>query len=108
MFVIDAYVAIKISNLPHNEQIREARKRKNMMQKELAEKIGVCSSYICKLEKGIEAPSIELAKKLANSLKPYINKRIFLKKILSNKGIKEEDLFPFNKFLATFKKYFLL
>jgi putative transcriptional regulator len=108
MFVVDTYVAIKISNLPHNEQIREARKRKNMMQKELAEKIGVCSSYICKLEKGIEAPSIELAKKLANSLKPYINKRIFIKKILSNKGIKEEDLFPFNKFLATFKKYFLL
>jgi DNA-binding XRE family transcriptional regulator len=104
MFVVDTYVAIKISNLPHNEQIREARKRKNMMQKELADKIGVCSSYVCKLEKGIEVPSIELAKKLTNSLKPYINKRTFLKKILLNKGIKEEDLFPFKKFLTMFKK----
>ncbi len=102
----EVYVAVKISNLPYNEQIRKAREQKDWTQKELARKVGVSSSYICKVEKGIEVPTIERAKELAESLKPFISKRALLNKILEKQGIKGEDLFVFKKFFAKVKKYF--
>ncbi len=102
----EVYVAVKISNLPYNEQIRRAREQKNLTQKGLAKKVGVSSSYISKVEKGIEVPTIERAKELAESLKPFISKRALLRKILEKQGIKGEDLFIFKKFFAKVKKCF--
>lgn len=104
MFITDVYIAAKLSNLPCNEQIREARKLKNWLQKDLGGKLGVCLSYISKVENGIEVPSIDLAKKISKVLAPYINKTAFIKKVLEKKGIKEEDIYFFKHLIAKIKR----
>lgn len=45
-------------------KLREFRKGKNLTQKELANKIGVHRTTITLIEKGINKPSIKVAKKL--------------------------------------------
>ena len=105
MFITDVYIAAKLSNLPYNEQIREARKLKNWLQKDLGEKLGVCLSYISKVENGTEVPSIDRAKKISKVLDPYINKTSFIKKVLEKKGVKEEDIYFFKHLIAKIKKF---
>ena len=105
MFITDVYIAAKLSNLPYNEQIREARKLKNWLQKDLGEKLGVCLSYISKVENGIEIPSIDRAKKISKVLDPYINKTSFIKKVLEKKGVKEEDIYFFKHLISKIKKF---
>lgn len=105
MFITDVYIAAKLSNLPYNEQIRKARKLKNWLQKDLGKKLGVCFSYISKVENGTEVPSIDRAKKISKVLAPYINKTAFIKKVLEKKGVKEEDIYFFKHLIAKIKKF---
>ena len=105
MFITDVYIAAKLSNLPYNEQIREARKLKNWLQKDLGKKLGVCLSYISKVENGIEIPSIDRAKKISKVLDPYINTTSFIKKVLEKKGVKEEDIYFFKHLISKIKKF---
>ena len=63
IFLGEAYTAAKLSILPYNEQIKGARKHKNLRQKDLALNLGLSPPYISKLEKGIEVPALNLAKK---------------------------------------------
>ncbi|GAH67973.1 unnamed protein product, partial [marine sediment metagenome] len=81
-----------------------ARKLKNLLQKDLGKKIGVCLSYISKIENGTEVPSIDRAKKIFKVLDPYINKTAFIKKVLEKKGVKEEDIYFFKHLIAKIKK----
>ena len=78
---------------------------KNWLQKDLGGKLGVCLSYISKVENGTEVPSIDLAKKISKVLAPYINKTAFIKKVLEKKGIKEEDIYFFKHLIAKIKKF---
>jgi transcriptional regulator with XRE-family HTH domain len=50
------------------ERIRELRKNKNLSQAELAEKVGVDSTSICKLENGSHFPKEENLEKIAKAL----------------------------------------
>lgn len=52
-----------------NKKFFEARNRKNLTQKELAEKLGVSRSYIAKLESGERCnPSTSLMRKIKEVL----------------------------------------
>lgn len=102
----EIYVAIKTSNTPYYEQIRRARKEKKWTQKQLAEKLGVTPSYISIVEKGKEVPTIARAKEFAKILKPSINQRALLKKILETQGVNGEDLSFLKKFFTKVKKSF--
>ncbi len=48
------------------ENVKERRIGKKLTQKELALKVGVAESMICRVERGSIMPSISLAKALAN------------------------------------------
>ena len=97
---------MKTSNIPYNKQIKRARKQKGWTQRKLAEEMGVNPSYISIVEKGKQVPTIVRAKQFAKTLKPHINQKALLKKILEKQGVKGEDLFFFKKFLTKVKKYF--
>jgi len=97
---------MKTSNIAYNEQIRRAREKKAWTQRRLAEELGVTPSYISNVEKGKQVPTIARTKELAKILKPHINQKALLKKILEKQGVKEEDLSLYRKFLTKLKKYF--
>lgn len=50
-----------------SERLKERRKKKDLTQKELAEKIGVSESYICQIESG-KMVSIRKLDELAQAL----------------------------------------
>jgi transcriptional regulator with XRE-family HTH domain len=52
--------------------VRDARKKNNLTQKELAERMGVTHEWICKIEKGKATRlSIDLIDKITNELDIY-------------------------------------
>lgn len=48
--------------------LRNIRKERGVLQKSLAEKIGVTSQAVCNYEKGIREPNIDTIKKIATVL----------------------------------------
>jgi transcriptional regulator with XRE-family HTH domain len=60
----------KYSRVPKGigKKIREARKKKNLTQEQLAEIIGVTSTYIGFVEQGQRVPSIKTADKISRAL----------------------------------------
>ncbi|KAA0271020.1 MAG: XRE family transcriptional regulator [Chloroflexi bacterium] len=46
-------------------RLREMRERRGLKQSELAQKLDVDRSHICKIEKGIRAPSLSLLHEIA-------------------------------------------
>lgn len=57
---------IYMTNIARN--IRSLRERRDLSQKELSEKSGVSTGYICMCEKGDRIPSVKLCIKLAKAL----------------------------------------
>ena len=55
------------------KNIREARKRNNMTQSELAEKLGVSKQVVSSYENGKRSPSYEMLLKIANVFYTTIN-----------------------------------
>ena len=55
------------------ELIKQARKQRNMSQKELAEKLGVSASMIGQYENDLRNPKLETIQRIANALEvdPY-------------------------------------
>jgi putative transcriptional regulator len=64
-------------------RLKEIREKHNMTQTELAYKAGVTQRYIAFLEKGERMPSLEIACKIAKTLKSSVE-RIFLPKKCTN------------------------
>ena len=60
---------IKDINKKIGKRISELRKEAGLSQATLAEGIGWSSEYISRLERGINAPSVEVLNKMADSLK---------------------------------------
>ena len=54
--------------LASGEEIRAARKRKGLTQKQLAEKMGVTETYISQYERGLRQPKPETVKRIADAL----------------------------------------
>lgn len=79
IFLGEAYTAAKLSILPYNEQIKEARKHKNLRQKYLALNLGLPPLYIQRSTRP------KFSKKMVRVLSPYINKKIFMSKILEKR-----------------------
>lgn len=53
----------------YQNKIREYRKKKEMNLKELADKVGISTGYLCHLEKGTRTnPSIQVMEKIAKTL----------------------------------------
>lgn len=50
------------------ENIRRERKKKNITQKELGEKVGISNTYLSDMEIGRTNPSIKTLKKIAQGL----------------------------------------
>ena len=50
------------------KNIAVIRKKKNLQQKELAEKVGIGNDWLCDIENGKGNPSIDLLTKLAKAL----------------------------------------
>lgn len=59
-------------------RIKKTRKLRHMSQKELAKKVGTTQSYISKLERDLENPSVETLYKIADVLK--VCPRLLLKR----------------------------
>ena len=59
-------------------RIKKTRKLRHMSQKELAKKVGTTQSYISKLERDLENPSVETLYKIADALK--VCPRLLLKR----------------------------
>lgn len=51
------------------ENIKRKRAERDLDQQELAAKIGVSKSHICRIEKGSITPSLEVITKLADTLR---------------------------------------
>lgn len=51
-----------------SENIRYHRQKQNLLQKELAEKAGLCNNYISQIERGNKRPSLEAFIKITNAL----------------------------------------
>ncbi|MDK0754765.1 helix-turn-helix transcriptional regulator [Clostridium perfringens] len=49
--------------------LKEYRRRNNLTQKELAEKLNISRSYLCELEHRVNAPSYGLLVRISNTLK---------------------------------------
>lgn len=49
--------------------IKERREKMGMTQKELAEKAGISTTFMCDIEQGRNKPSIDVAIRLAKALK---------------------------------------
>ncbi len=49
-------------------RIRELRQEKNMLQSELAEKVGIQESYVSNIETASKEPCLEMIKMLADGL----------------------------------------
>jgi len=54
------------------ERIRELRKKRNLSQEQLAEMAGISSKYLSRIERGIQAPSIESLDKISAGMKVEI------------------------------------
>jgi len=78
IFLGEAYTAAKLSILSYNEQIKEARKHKNLRQKDLALNLGLSPYYISKLEKGTEIPALNLAKNGSCFIALYKQKNFYV------------------------------
>ena len=63
-------------NMNFNKNLQELRKKNNLSQEELAEKINVARQTISKWELGETAPNLEQAISLANALKVDLNELI--------------------------------
>ena len=50
------------------ENIKHFRKQQHLLQKELAEKAGVCKNYISQIERGNKRPSMEAFINITNAL----------------------------------------
>jgi transcriptional regulator with XRE-family HTH domain len=50
------------------EKIKKLRKAKRFTQGELADKVGISSNHLSRLERGVFQPSIEVVKRLASEL----------------------------------------
>lgn len=57
-----------------NEKLMELRLKKNMTQKQLAEKIGISQQAYSLIEKGVNMPSLETALEISDVLKTPVNK----------------------------------
>ena len=55
-------------NILLGARIKELRKRKGLSQDQLAEKVGIESKYLSRLEVGKRAPSFDTLEKIADSL----------------------------------------
>lgn len=51
------------------KNIRQERKRLNLTQEDLAERVGISRAYMGYIEQGRNAPSLEVLQKIAKSLK---------------------------------------
>lgn len=49
--------------------LKEYRRKNNLTQKELAEKLNISRSYLCELEHRVNAPSYDLLVRISNTLK---------------------------------------
>lgn len=52
-----------------SERIKFYREQRNLYQVELAEIVGISTSYISSIEQGLRTPSLKVLKKLAKALK---------------------------------------
>ena len=63
----------------YKNKIREYRKKQAMTLKELSDKIGISSGYLCHLERGTRKnPSIKTMEKIANALQKSITDIFFI------------------------------
>lgn len=70
---------IGLATLEFGRNIAELRKAKNMTQKELAEKAGISSHYLSRIEMG-KRPGIKAAAMIANALGVEV-KEFYVRKI---------------------------
>lgn len=57
------------SQIKFGENLREARKRANLTQKQVAEKSGLHVNYVARIERGEENPSYEAIEKIIKALR---------------------------------------
>lgn len=57
------------SQIKFGENLREARKKANLTQKQVAEKSGLHVNYVARIERGEENPSYEAIEKIIKALK---------------------------------------
>ena len=50
------------------ERIKEAREKKGLSQRALADKLGVAQPYICAMEKGLRRPNLDMVAALSEVL----------------------------------------
>lgn len=62
------------------EKIKKLRKSKRFTQGELADKIGISSNHLSRLERGVFQPSIEVVKRLASGLDLHVDALLFPRK----------------------------
>jgi transcriptional regulator with XRE-family HTH domain len=58
-------------------KLKQLRKAKGFSQDELAEAIGVHKSHVSRYERGLAVPSIEVAKKIADTLNVALDHLVF-------------------------------
>jgi len=65
----------KNAQLPKSlgKKIQKLRKNKNMTQAELAEKVGITTTYLGFIEQGRYAPSLEVVEKISRRLGVKVN-----------------------------------
>jgi transcriptional regulator with XRE-family HTH domain len=66
----------KTLRVAFGRQIRAARERRGLTQRELAERAHIADKYVSRLELGIATPSIAVAKKLADALESSLDEII--------------------------------
>ena len=66
-------MASKPSRPTFGHQLRAARERVGLTQRELAEQAEIADKYVSRLELGIATPSIEIARRLAEALDSNID-----------------------------------
>ncbi len=58
-----------VSQQQIGKELKKARKKLNLKQIDIAEKVGINPNYYARLERGEETPSLDTLKKLAQVLK---------------------------------------
>lgn len=67
----------KMSKVRHPNKLSFYRKKKGLTQKSLAKKLNITHEYVSILERGLQTPSLLLAKNIADELKLTVDEIFF-------------------------------